>query len=57
MVLGSYDFYTVINTDSKEKLGNISLKIRSIDGVLDTLTCYAITLSDIRPEAEWPYKD
>jgi uncharacterized protein with GYD domain len=55
MVLGPYDFYTIIETDSKDELGEISLKMRSIEGVLDTLTCYIITLDDIRPEATGPY--
>jgi nitrate reductase NapAB chaperone NapD len=57
MIFGPYDFYVLINTDSKEILGETSLKIRSIEGVLDTQTCYVVTFSDIRPEATGSYAE
>ena len=55
MVFGPYDFYIVIKTDSKEMLGDTSLKIRSIKGVLDSQTCYVVSLPEIRPEAKGPF--
>ena len=51
MIFGPHDFYIVINTESKEMLRDISLKIRSLDGILDTSTSYVTTFHDIRPEA------
>jgi nitrate reductase NapAB chaperone NapD len=57
MIFGPHDFYIVINTESKEMLGDTSLKIRSLEGVLDTQTCYVVTLPDIRPEATGSYAE
>ena len=54
-VFGPYDFYAVINAESKEMLRDISLKIRSFDGVLDTLTSYVCNLDDIKPEPRGPF--
>ena len=51
LVYGPYDFYVTIKTDTKETVGDIAFQIRSIDGVIDSLTCYVVNFSDIRPEA------
>jgi hypothetical protein len=51
LIFGPYDFYATIKTETKEKMGDIAFKIRSINGVLDSLTCYVVSFSDIRPEA------
>jgi nitrate reductase NapAB chaperone NapD len=55
LIYGPYDFYAVVNTETKEMLSDTVLQIRSYVGVQDTMTCYAIELSDIRPEAKGPY--
>ncbi len=52
LIYGPYDFYVTIKTETKEKLGDIAFNIRSIDGVIDSLTCYVVSFSDIRPEAK-----
>ena len=54
LIFGPYDFYVTIKTDSKELMGDIAFQIRSIDGVIDSLTCYVVSFSDIRPEASGP---
>jgi len=54
LIFGPYDFYIIFKTETKETMGNIALKIRSIEGVLDSQTCYVVSLSDIRPEATGP---
>jgi nitrate reductase NapAB chaperone NapD len=54
LIYGPYDFYVTIKTESKEMMGDIAFKIRSIDGVLDSLTCYVVNYSDIRPDASGP---
>jgi nitrate reductase NapAB chaperone NapD len=54
LIYGPYDFYVTIKTESKETMGDIAFKIRSIDGVLDSLTCYVVSYSDIRPDASGP---
>ena len=46
-----FTVYVIFKTETKEMMGNIALKIRSIEGVIDSLTCYVVSLSDIRPEA------
>ncbi len=51
LVFGPYDFYVTIITETKERVRDIAFKIRSINGVLDSLTCYVVSFSDIRPEA------
>ena len=51
LVYWPYDFYVTIKTDTKETVGDIAFQIRSIDGVIDSLTCYVVNFSDIRPEA------
>ena len=51
LIFGPYDFYILLNTESKKTLGNTSIQIRSIEGVLDTMTCYVVNFTDIRPEA------
>jgi len=51
LIFGPYDFYALIKTETKETMGDTALKIRSIEGVLDSLTCYVVSFSDIRPEA------
>ncbi len=54
LVFGPYDFYVTIKTETKERMRDIAFRIRSIDGVLDSLTCYVVSFSDIRPEAKGP---
>ena len=54
LIFGPYDFYVIFKTETKEMMGDIALKIRSIEGVIDSLTCYVVSLSDIRPEATGP---
>ncbi len=54
LIFGPYDFYALVKTETKETMGDIALEIRSIDGVIDSLTCYVISFSDIRPEATGP---
>jgi len=51
LIFGPYDFYVTVKTETKERLGDTAFKIRSIEGVLDSLTCYVVSFSDIRPEA------
>ncbi len=51
LIFGPYDFYVTLKTETKEMLGDIAFKIRSIDGVIDSLTCYVVSFGDIRPEA------
>ncbi len=51
LIFGPYDFYVTLKTETKKMLGDIAFKIRSIDGVIDSLTCYVVSFSDIRPEA------
>ncbi len=43
LIFGPYDFYITIKTDTKEKMGNVAFKIRSIEGVLDSLTCTIVS--------------
>ena len=54
LVFVPYDFYVTIKTETKERMRDIAFRIRSIDGVLDSLTCYVVSFSDIRPEAKGP---
>ncbi len=54
LIFGPYDFYVIFKTETKEMMGDIALLIRSVEGVLDSLTCYVVSLSDIRPEATGP---
>ena len=51
LIFGPYDFYVTVKADTKEMLGDTAFQIRSIDGVIDSLTCYVVSFSDIRPEA------
>ena len=51
LIFGPYDFYVTVKTETKELLGDTAFQIRSIDGVIDSLTCYVVSYSDIRPEA------
>ena len=54
LIFGPYDFYALVKTETKETMGDTALRIRSIEGVLDTLTCYIVNFSDVRPEARGP---
>ncbi len=54
LIFGPYDFYVIFETETKQRMGDIALKIRSIEGVIDSLTCYVVSFSDIRPEASGP---
>ena len=51
LIFGPYDFYVTVKVETKELLGDTAFQIRSIDGVIDSLTCYVVSFSDIRPEA------
>lgn len=51
LIFGPYDFYVTVKTETKGMLGDTAFQIRSIEGVLDSLTCYVVSFSDIRPEA------
>jgi len=53
-IFGPYDFYVTVETGSKTRVGEIVWRIRSIEGVLDTITCYVVSFSDIRPSASGP---
>ena len=55
LIFGPYDFYVTIKTETKEMMGDIAFKIRSTEGVIDSLTCYVVSFSDIRPEARGPH--
>ncbi len=54
LIFGPYDFYATVKTETKEEMGDIVYNIRSIDGVLDSLTCYVVSFSDIRPASSGP---
>ncbi len=54
LIFGPYDFYATVKTETKEEMGDIIYKVRSIDGVLDSLTCNVVSFSDIRPTASGP---
>jgi len=54
LIFGQYDFFVIFETETKEMMGDIALKIRSIEGIINSLTCYVVSLSDIRPEASGP---
>ena len=43
LIFGPYDFYVTIKTDTKEMMGDIAFQIRSIDGVIDSLTCNVVS--------------
>ena len=43
LIFGPYDFYITIKTDTKETMGDVAFKIRSIEGVLDSLTCTVVS--------------
>jgi len=53
-IFGPYDFYVIVETETKSRVGDIVWQIRSIEGVLDTITCYVVSFSDIRPSASGP---
>jgi uncharacterized protein with GYD domain len=52
LIFGPYDFYIIIETDSKERLVETSVKIRSIGGVLDTQTSYVIKYQILGPRQQ-----
>jgi len=52
LVFGPYDFYVTITTETKKMMGDIALQIRSIEGIVDSLTCYVVNHSDIRPDEQ-----
>ena len=54
LIFGQYDFFVIFETETKEMMGDIALKIRSIEGIINSLTCYVVSLSDIKPEASGP---
>jgi nitrate reductase NapAB chaperone NapD len=43
LIFGPYDFYIMIQTETKEIMGDTSLQIRSIEGVIDSLTCNVVS--------------
>ena len=42
LIYGPYDAYAIVETDNKDDLLNIVMKIRQIYGVFNTLTCNTI---------------
>ena len=54
LVFGPHDFYATIKADTKEAMGDIAFKIRSIDGIFNSMTCNVVSFADIRPEASGP---
>ena len=54
LIFGPYDFYVTVKKETKEEMGDIAYQIRSIEGVLDSLTCYVVSFTDIRPNASGP---
>ena len=50
LIYGPYDFYVTANAKTKEALSELVLKIRSTKGVADIITCYVISLSELKPE-------
>lgn len=57
LIFGPYDFYALAITEKKATLSRIILQIRDLEGVLDTLTCYAVDFSEIRPEPRGPHAE
>jgi uncharacterized protein with GYD domain len=53
-IFGPYDFYVIVETETKTMVGDITLQLRSINGVSDTITCYIVSFSDIRPDSTGP---
>ena len=45
LIYGPYDFYALIKTENKKELGHNIIQIRSIDGVLSTMTCNVVVAS------------
>jgi len=41
-LFGPYDFYVVAQAEEKEKLSEISLKIRFTEGIASTITCNVV---------------
>ena len=52
-IYGPYDFYVMIKTETKEKLREVVLRIRGIEGVRSTMTCNVVSM---RP-TESPVKE
>lgn len=52
IIFGPYDFYITITTETKKMMGDIAIQIRALEGIVDTLTCYVVNHSDIRPDAQ-----
>lgn len=40
LLYGPYDAYVLIETENAEDLSNVVVKIRNIDGIQSTLTCF-----------------
>lgn len=38
-IYGPYDLYAIVETETKEKMRDIIVQIRNMDGVKSTLTC------------------
>jgi hypothetical protein len=53
-IFGPYDFYVTVETATKSSVGDIVWRIRCLEGILDTITCYVVSFSDIRPAATGP---
>lgn len=43
-IYGPYDLYAIVKTETKEKMRDIIVKIRSMDGVKSTLTCHVMPI-------------
>ena len=56
-IFGPYDFYVIVETALKSSVGDIVWQIRCLEGILDTITCYVVSFSDIRPTATGPLSE
>jgi len=46
-LFGPYDFYVVVQSEEKEKLSEIALKIRFIEGIASTITCNVVNIATL----------
>lgn len=51
-IFGPYDFYVMVQSETKETLTETAVRIRFIKGVTSTTTCHVVDVTDIRPELE-----
>jgi DNA-binding Lrp family transcriptional regulator len=43
-IFGPYDFYVRVETETKEELGEVVIRIREIEGVRTTMTCSIVVV-------------